>query len=199
MKKLSYILSICCLMITPAIYAQDDGQAKLRPANLDFSKLEAELGAYLKSKPEDKQESEIKRVGIIKQFKKMIQKIINRSPYEGKIYLKKKSLFAKIISADDDALEVKTSRGTSKVKWESLNIRQYSEIFIAAAAAKINPDTAAEDYPVAFSKAANYYFVIAVFYDWYNNAAASKVFRKKALILNPELKSKIDQLWASAG
>ena len=188
-SKLNIILVVC--LVSSPLFAED----KLQPANLDFSNLESELALYLENKPADKKKVESRRVSIVKSFKKMVQKLIERTPYEGKIYLKNKSLFGKIISADDNILEVETKSGSAEVKWEDMNIRQYAEIFIHAAVSKINSETTAEEYPEALKKAANFYFAIAVFYEWYKVPAASKIFREKALVLNPELQQQITQLW----
>lgn len=177
----------------------DDIKAKLKPESLDFSSLDSELEKYLNSVPEERKKAESTRIGIIKNFKKMVQKVVNRSPYEGKIFLKDKVLFGKITEAKDESLSVvSTNNETITVKWEELHPRQYSDIFISEAVSK-GEDLEVGKVPQAaeksFVKAGNYYYALAIFYDWYDNDAASRLYRQKALILNPKLKDKIDELW----
>lgn len=179
--------------------AVEELKAKLTPESLSFEALDAEVKAYIDSVPEKRKEIEMSRLGIVKNFKKMVQKVISRSPYEGKIFLKDKVLSGKITEAKDDELTIVDSENASlKIKWEELNLRQYSDIFIAEAVSK-GKDLTADKRPKgadeSFKKAGNYYFALAVFYDWYGNPAASNIFRKKALILNPEKKKDVEEFW----
>ncbi|MCM8541536.1 MAG: hypothetical protein NE328_14810 [Lentisphaeraceae bacterium] len=193
------------LLLTFNLIAEDDKpsvndiKAALTPENLDFSSLESEMEKYIKSFPEEKQSIESRRLGIVKNFKKMVQKVVNRSPYQGKIFLKQSVVMGKIMEAKDDGLTIIDSKNeTSSIKWEELNLRQYSDIFIAEAVSKGKELTANKrpaDADKMFKKAGNYYFALAVFYDWYGNEAASVLFRNKALILNPGLKEEIANLW----
>ena len=170
---------------------------KLRPPNLDFSGLNKEIDAYIESVDEKNRAIEKRRIGIVKNFKKMVVKVLSRKTYEGRISLKSKTLQGSITKEDDTGINIKTDKENVKAKWEDINPRLYADIFIAAAVDKaadlsVNNRANSEE---AFKKAGNYYFALSVFYDWYNNPAASKLFRKKALILNPELKADIEKMW----
>lgn len=193
------------LLLVFNLFAEDEKKSEadfktaLTPENLDFSALESDIEKYIKSFPEEQQSIESRRIGIVKNFKKMVQKVISRSPYEGKIFLKSSVLMGKIMEAKDDGLTIVDSKNqTSNVKWEELNLRTYSDIFIAEAVSKgeeLSANKRPKDADKMFQKAGNYYFALAVFYDWYGNAAAANIFRNKALILNPGKKEEIDQLW----
>jgi len=191
------------LFLSTALFAQDKSieeiKSKLRPVNLSFTGLDEDVKTYLDSIPEDRKKIETTRLGIVRNFKKMVQKVIGRTPYEGKIFLKDKVIMGKIMEAKEDELTIVDSKNaTSKVKWEDLNLRQYSDIFIAEAVRKgkdLKADKKPKGADEAFKKAGNYYYALAVFYDWYGNAAASKIFRKKAIVLNPDKKKDIDELW----
>ena len=178
---------------------EDNPRLKLQPPDLSFEKLEDSITAYLATVPEDRKKIEGRRLGIVKNFKKMVQKVLSRNTYEGKIFLKTKVFMGKILEAKDDELVIADSKNqTMSVKWEDLHMRQYSEIFIAEAVNKAKNLTAnkrSKDSEDAFKKAGNYYFALAVFYDWYGNAAAAKIYRQKALTLNPDKKEEISQLW----
>ena len=195
---LAFLLTFC-LSAEDAKPSGSELKHKLQPVNLDFTGLEADIESYIKSFPEDRQKVETRRIGIIKNFKKMVQKVINRRPYEGKIFLKAKTLSGKIMEAKDDSLAIVDSKGaTVTAKWDELNLRQYSDIFILEAVSKgkeLSANKRPDDADTAFKKAANYYFALAVFYDWYGNSAAATIFKNKALILNPEKKAEMDQLW----
>ena len=193
-----------CLFLTVVAFpdesaAGDDIKAKLKPESLEFSGLDSEIEKYLNSVPEDKKKAETTRIGIVKNFKKMVQKVINRSPYEGKIFMKDKVIFGKITEAKDESLTVISGNSeTMTVKWEDLHPRQYSDIFISEAVSKgeeLEVGKVPQAAEKSFVKAGNYYYALAIFYDWYDNDAASKLYRQKALILNPKLKPKIDELW----
>lgn len=197
--KLMGLMALLTIGILADDGANPDLKANLQPANLVFSGLEADIETYVKSFPEERQKIESRRAGIVKNFKKMVQKVVNRRPYEGKIFLKGKVIIGKIMEAKDEALTIVDSKDTSiDVKWEDLNLRQYSEIFILEAISKGKELSAVkrpENADAAFKKAANYYFALAVFYDWYGNETAASIFKSKALILNPEKQEEIDQLW----
>ena len=195
-------LLILCFCFSVAAEDADSGnnlKAKLTPASLDFTALDADIKIYLDSVPENRKKIESTRLGIIKNFKKMVQKVISRSPYEGKIFLKDKVFMGKIMEAKDAELTVVDSKNaTLTIKWEELNLRQYSDIFIAEAVSKgkdLSASKRSKDADTAFKKAGNYYYALAIFYDWYGNSAASKIFRKKALILNPDKIKDIEELW----
>lgn len=191
------------VILTFSVYAEDtkegDDKAKLQPVNLDFAGLEKEIAAYIEAFPEERRKPETRRVGIVKNFKKMVQKVVNRRAYEGKIFLKGSVLVGKIVEAKDDSLVIVDSKGEDKnVKWEDLNLRTFSDIFISEAISKgeeLSAGKRPENADDAFKKAANYYFALAVFYDWYGNSNAAKLFKNKALILNPEKKAEIEELW----
>ena len=193
--KIVYILTF--LLFTSVALSGEKAGDKLRPANLDFSTLQEELDTYVKKFPESEQATEKRRVGIVKNFKKMVTKVLSRNNYKGKIYLKGKTYEGEISKANDSGLTMTVAGKEKLIKWEEVNPRQYADIFIAEAIKKAENLTAdkRDNASETFKKAGNYYFALSVFYDWYNNQAASKVFRKKALVLNPDLKGDIDKLW----
>jgi len=201
MVKILIVFLLCFSLHADDKASADELKAKLTPVSLNFDDLDSDIKAYLDSVPEERKKIETTRLSIVKNFKKMVQKVVGRSPYEGKIFLKSKTLMGKIMEAKDDQLTiVDSNNATSKVKWEDLNLRQYSDIFIAEAVSKgkdLKADKRSKDADGAFKKAGNYYFALAVFYDWYGNIAASKIFRKKALVLNPDKKKDIEELWPS--
>ena len=199
MLKILIVLLFCFSIYADDKVSAEELKAKLTPVNLNFDDLDSDIKAYLDSVPEERKKIETTRVSIVKNFKKMVQKVIGRSPYEGKVFLKSKTLLGKIMEAKADQLTIVDSKNeTFTVKWEELNMRQYSDIFIAEAVSKgkdLNADKRSKDADAAFKKAGNYYFALAVFYDWYENPAASKIFRRKALVLNPDKKKDIEELW----
>ncbi len=157
-----------------------------------------DVAIYLAKTPDERKAVEKKRISLLKSFKAMVQKLINRRAYSGNIYIGSVTYSGKINKAEDDGLLVEvTGKGEKKVDWAKFHIRQYADIFIMEVMSKAEGIDAADKRQGAediFKKAANYYYVLALFYDWHEVGSVSQLYRKKALTLNPGMKEKLDEL-----
>jgi hypothetical protein len=169
--------------------------SKLRPSSLSFKDLEKQVATYLAKIPEDKRAVETKRLAIVKNFKALVKKIISRKEYKGKIYLGKSIFRGSITAAQDDSMTVLVKgKGTKDLAWSKFHLRQYADIFITDVMTKVAglTSTNRQDSERVFVKAANYYYALAIFYDWYGMKSAAKIYRRSSLTLNPIMKEKLD-------
>ena len=169
--------------------------SKLRPSSLSFKDLEKQVATYLAKTPEDKRAVETKRLAIVKNFKGLVKKIISRKKYMGKIYLGKSIFQGSITAAQDGSMTVVLKgKGTKDLAWSKFHLRQYADIFITDVMTKVEGLTSKnrQNSETVFVKAANYYYALAIFYDWYGMNSAAKIYRRSSLTLNPMMKEKLD-------
>ena len=171
----------------------DELRQGLRPVDLNFEALKSKIDKYMESIGIEKAKEESLRLRYITNLKKSIIKRLNKSPYNGFIFLQKKVIMAEISQANEEHITIKTSKGQSvDVAWGKLSMRQYGEFFSFYAyqlgkEMKLGDDKSSR---TKFNKIANMYFAGALLYDWYGFKNTAARMTTKALLMNPDLKNK---------
>ena len=158
------------------------------PKSLDFPKNI--LQSYIDSLPNARiKKDEVKRMGVVKNLKPYLVKLLSKNPYHGLIKLKKGQYNGSISMANENVIVI-MEKGKTKSKaynWQEVPaeliidlVNYFAQIRIKGSGALVSPQERARH-------AAQDYLQLAFFLDWYGNYPEALKYMRKALELSPDV------------
>lgn len=167
-----------------------------RPASMEFD--DAKFKKYLSSLPEKYRANEQARYITVKDVKRYIVRVLERSPYPNGLVTRTGKKRGVIYMANENILRIKKSHRSKKgksYKWSEVAFEQYPAFMEYFAKRRLGISGVGQKSKKKIKNdAAMEYLGMAILYDWFGHYETALSYAKKAVKISPEAKERISKM-----